>query len=59
MLITDEILRMAHINGLYGSQRIHQLNGDTKKVIEIQRQIEKETNEWHKLREVDKKKGEN
>ena len=55
MLITDEILKMAHINGLYGSQRIHQLNGDTKKVIEIQRQIEKETEEWHKMREVDKK----
>ena len=51
MLITDEILRMAHINGLYGSQVIHRLNGDEKKVIEIQRQIEKETDEWHKSEE--------
>ena len=55
MSITDEILKIAHINGLYGSQMIHQLNGDTKKVIEIQRQIEKETDEWHKLEVVDKK----
>ena len=53
MLITDEILKMAHINGLYGSQRIHQLNGNTKKVIEIQRQIEKESEEWHKMRKKD------
>ena len=50
MLITDEILKMAHINGLYRSQRIHALNGDKKKVIELQRQIEKETNEWHELK---------
>lgn len=55
LLITDEILKMAHINGLYGSRRIHQLNGDEKKVIEIQKQIEKETDELHKLREFDKK----
>ena len=52
MLITDELLKMAHINGLYGSQRMHQLNGDDKKVVEIQRQIEKETDEWRKMREV-------
>ena len=55
MLITDEILKMAYINGLYRSQKIYQLNGDTKKVIEIQRQIEKETDKWHKMREFDKK----
>ncbi len=55
LLITDEILKMAHINGLYMSQVIHRLNGDEKKVIEIQRQIEEETDEWHRFREVDKK----
>jgi len=53
MLITDEILRMAHIYGLYGSVVIHRLNGDEGKVIEIQRQIEKETDELRKLNEVD------
>lgn len=55
MLITDEILRMAHINGLYGSQRLHRLIGDEKGVVRIQRQIEKETDEWHKLREKEEK----
>lgn len=50
MLITDELLKMAHISGLYRSQVMHQLNGDDKKVIEIQRQIEKETDEWRKMK---------
>lgn len=56
LAITDEILRMAHINGLYGSQRLHRLVGDEKGVIRIQRQIEKETDEWHKLREKERRK---
>lgn len=59
-MITDEILKMAHINGLYRSQRLHQLIGDRKGVIRIQKQIEKETNEWHKsqlqMRDIEEKK---